>query len=210
MLRRDLLFGTERVAALSDGVFSIILTLLVLELKIPELPGTHIEEPIAQALLEQAPNFAAWIVSFILVARIWIVHHGIVATLQRCHLGTITLNFVCLGFCSLIPFATSLIGAYEWEPLAVAIFSATFALAGISLGLLARHVMVQPRLHRPDAPAADLTRLWQYHTFGITGWALLALALLAVSEPLSLVMWLFEPLVAMFATRPAFAPPAAA
>ena len=74
-------FGTERLGALSDGVFAIVLTLLVLDLKLPELPPGYAEPGMIKALEERIPNLIAWIISFVLVARIWIVHHSIVANL---------------------------------------------------------------------------------------------------------------------------------
>ncbi|MDX1584256.1 MAG: TMEM175 family protein [Thermoanaerobaculia bacterium] len=196
MLRRDVTYTTERLGALSDGVFAIILTLLVLELKIPELPAAYREQQMITDLEDQVPNFVAWIISFILVARIWIVHHGIIARLARCHVGTITLNFLLLGFCSLVPFGAGLIGTYEWDPLAITTFSAIFAATGVSLGLLARHVAREVHLHREDAAPLDLAFHWKYHAFGIPGIAVLSVLMIPVEEVISLGLWIFEPALA--------------
>lgn len=195
MIRRDVTFSTERLGALSDGVFAIILTLLVLELKIPELPA-HAEKQMLADLERQIPNFVAWIISFVLVARIWIVHHGILARLARCHIGTMTLNFVHLGFCSLIPFGAGLIGTYEWDPLAIIVFSSIFAATGVSLGLLARHALRESHLHRVDAAAVDLAFHWKYHAIGIPGVALASVLMIPIQEVISLALWLLEPAVA--------------
>lgn len=196
MLRRDITYSTERLGALSDGVFAIILTLLVLELKIPELSDLHSEREMLADLAQQLPNFVAWLISFVLVARIWIVHHSIIAKLARCHVGTITLNFMLLGFCSLVPFGAGLIGTYEWDPLAIIIFSTIFGLTGISIGLLARHISAETHLHRADASPVDLAFHWKYHAFGIPIIALVSILLIPVEEILSLGLWIFEPVIA--------------
>lgn len=196
MMDRSVTFSLERLGALSDGVFAIILTLLVLELKIPQLTATHSEQEMLLDLERQIPSFAAWIISFVLVARIWIVHHAILARLARCHIGTITINFVLLGFCSLVPFGAGLIGTYEWDPLAIIIFSGVFAATGFSLGLLARHAERESSLHRPDAAPVDLNFHWRYHALGIPGVALASVLMIPIHEVVSLGLWLMEPAVA--------------
>ncbi|MGB5952630.1 MAG: TMEM175 family protein, partial [Ornithinimicrobium sp.] len=78
-------FRVERLNALTDGVFAIALTLLVLELKLPNAgEGTAFLE----ALRQDWHVFFAWLISFVAIARFWIVHHSVVAQLERCHTGT--------------------------------------------------------------------------------------------------------------------------
>jgi len=187
-------YPTERLGALSDGVFAIVLTLLVLELKIPDLPGTHTEGQMLADLAERLPNFIAWLISFVLVARFWVVHHDILASLARCHVGTITWNFVVLAVMSLVPFGSALIGTYEYDPVAVIVFSIVFAMAGLALGGFARHVQKDQPLHREDR-VVDLGRHSRYHARVIPLFAGLSCALLFVNEILSVVVWLGEPLL---------------
>lgn len=205
MLRRDITYSTERLGALSDGVFAIILTLLVLELKIPELSARYSEQQMIANLAHQLPNFIAWSISFVLIARIWIVHHDIIARLARCHIGTITLNFVLLGFCSLVPFGAGLIGTYEWDPLAIIIFSAIFGCTGIAVGLLARHVGTEVHLHKPDAAPINLGFHWKYHALGIPAIAIASILLIPIAEILSLGIWILEPLIAFIRSNRAAA-----
>lgn len=209
MLRRDITYSTERLGALSDGVFAIILTLLVLELKIPELPEGYAEQRMIEDLAGQIPHFVAWVISFILVARIWIIHHGVIANLSRCHVGTISLNFVLLGFCSLVPFGAGLIGTYEWDPLAIVIFSGIFALTGISLGVLARHVSKTSHLHRADAAPGNLAFHWKYHAFVLPLMALVSMMMIPLTEIVSLGIWIVEPVIAFVASSQSdrFRPP---
>jgi uncharacterized membrane protein len=137
------LYTVDRLSALSDGIFAIVLTLLVLDLKPPEppVPGTDL----AGWLVTNGPDFLAWAVSFVVVARLWMVHHHVLARLDTIGAGTAVANLAFLGAVSLVPFGASLVGSYEFdEPGAVAVFSATLGLSGFLLGLLARHAGTEP------------------------------------------------------------------
>ncbi len=190
-------YSTERLGALSDGVFAIVLTLLVLELKIPELPQRFAEQQMVADLMDQAPNFLAWLISFILLARFWIVHHAVVATLARCHTGTMIWNFVVLGLASLVPFAAGLIGTYEYDPLAISIFGIMLGSTGVAIGLFARHAAKEVHLQRKGAFISDAHRHWRYHTRVVPLFAVASLALLSVEEVAAVSVWLLEPFAAL-------------
>jgi uncharacterized membrane protein len=190
-------YATDRLGALSDGVFSIVLTLLVLDLKIPELPPGFGEQQMVADLQGQIPNFLAWAISFILLARFWIVHHAVIATLARCHTGTLVWNFVVLGLVSLVPFAAGLIGTYEYDPLAVSIFAVMLGATGLSIGLLARHAATETNLHKSDQ-VTDVQWHWKYHARILPLFAVASIALLAIDEVASLAVWAFEPGAAWF------------
>lgn len=190
-------YNTNRLGAVSDGVFSIVITLLVLDLKIPELPNIHSERQIIGDLEGQIPNFIAWLISFLMIARLWVVQHDIIASLARCHLGTILWNFVVLGTVSLIPFGSALIGTYELDPLAIAIFSAILGLSGIALGRFAYYCEAETTLHRKEKDV-NLVLHWRYHAWVIPLVAVIACAFLFIDVHISLAIWLSEPLLAMF------------
>jgi uncharacterized membrane protein len=187
-------YATDRLGALSDGVFAIVLTLLVLDLKIPEVPAAASQQMHAD-LAAQIPNFLAWLVSFILLARFWIVHHAVLATLQRCHTGTMVWNFAVLGLVSLVPFAAGLIGTYEYDPLAVIIFATMLGATGLALGLFARHAATETHLHRREQ-VTDLQWHWKYHARVLPLVAVVSILLINVEEVLSLVIWGVEPFAA--------------
>lgn len=189
-------YATERLAALSDGIFSVGLTLLVLDLKIPELPAQYAEQVLIADLRAQVPNFLAWLVSFVLLARLWIVHHAVVASLARCHVGTMIWNFVVLALVSLVPFAASLIGSYEFDPIAIAVFAVTLGLTGLSVGLFARHAARETHLHREEQ-VTDLQWHWRYHARVLPGVAAGSILLLGVDTVAALAVWLVEPIAAL-------------
>jgi uncharacterized membrane protein len=182
-------YGTERLNALSDGVFAIVLTLLVLDLGLPEPP--HPGHSLAHELGENIPDFLGWLVSFVVIARVWVVHHAITASMKRAHTGTLVLNFVLLGLISLTPFSSSLIGAYEFhEGLATAVFSFQLGLVCLVVGLLARHVHTEPRVRADDAD--DLSWHWRHHVRVVPVVAAGAVAISFVEPYLAIALWGLE------------------
>lgn len=126
-------FDVGRVSALSDGVFAIAMTLLVLALKLPDLgPGLG-RDAFAAALLEQAPRFASWLLSLAILCRLWITQHALLAEGDTRSRGFVGWTFLFLGAVSFIPFPTSLLSEHHDQTLSVVIFSATIAAAGIAL-----------------------------------------------------------------------------
>ena len=98
-----------RVIALSDGVFAIILTILVLERQVPELePGRSL----GSVLVGLGPKFVAYVISFLMTGMYWVRHRDLFAGVRHVDLAVVWLNLLFLPPASLIPFAASLLGAY--------------------------------------------------------------------------------------------------
>jgi uncharacterized membrane protein len=91
-----------RVLALSDGVFAIIITLLVLEIHVPELTQGH---SLNQALAEIRPSFVAFVISFILAGMYWVGHRDLFALIRRTDRVLVWLNILYLLPLCLLPFA---------------------------------------------------------------------------------------------------------
>jgi uncharacterized membrane protein len=135
-------FTSDRLCALSDGVYAIVLTLLVLELKVPEsayLSETALEE----VLYEQRLKFAAYLISFFAITKFWVDHHAVFNIIRKTDHGILGANFVHLLFLSLLPFSSSLVGGFASNHPAQFIFLAGLALCGLSqaliLGYASRH-----------------------------------------------------------------------
>lgn len=114
----------SRIVAFSDGVFSIAITLLVLELKLPE-DLAHGE--IWHALGEQREQFLAYAISFAVIARFWLVHHSFFSEVRAFDTRLIGLNMLYLGFVVLIPFSSQVLGEYGGTLPAVVVYSANLA-----------------------------------------------------------------------------------
>jgi uncharacterized membrane protein len=113
------LHDPARVLALSDGVFAIIITLLVLDVHVPEVTQG---QSLNQALAEVRPSFTAFVISFILAGMYWVGHRDLFALLRRTDRGLVWLNILYLLPLCLLPFATGMLGRYQQEPVALRIY----------------------------------------------------------------------------------------
>lgn len=146
MAKRIRYYKTERLGALSDGIFAIVLTLLVLELRLP--PATDEGSQVWEALVENNHELIGWVVSFVVLARMWAIHHDTLASLRLVSSRTILINFVFLATISLVPFAAKLVGTYEFtDPMAIIVFSAMLGLTGLTLGWVITAAEADARLH---------------------------------------------------------------
>lgn len=149
MAKRIRYYKTERLGALSDGIFAIVLTLLVLELKLPAATGTGSQ--VWLALAANLHELIGWVVSFVVLARMWAIHHDTLAALRLVSSRTILINFLFLGTISLVPFAAKLVGTYEFtDPMAIIVFSAMLGLTGLTLGWVIAAAEADARLHTPE------------------------------------------------------------
>lgn len=171
-------FKPERMNALADGIFAVVLTLLVLELRLPET-----DESILVLIRDDLRVFVAWLISFLVLARFWLVHHAVTARLRACRIGTLVLNFGVLGTVSLLPFSADLLGTERIsEPWSTIVFAVNVGLISLSLGLLARHALREPGLLHPAQSRTVLGRHRSHHLYVLPAVAV-ASALLAFVHP---------------------------
>ncbi len=144
----------NRIEAFSDGVFAIIVTLLVLELKAPPLKDPASVAELAHALREIFPKFLSCLISFIIVCKFWLNHHHILALARHADYGLVWLNSIFLLGQSFIPFPSALMGEYPDNRLAASFFGLVFALN--TLLFLALQAYILRRLIKPEfAPLQD-------------------------------------------------------
>ncbi len=129
-----------RVEAFSDGVIAIIITIMVLELKLPEALAHGLDPKI---LAEIAPRFGAYALSFLVVAVMWVNHHALTETLHRAGPGFLWLNNLLLFGMSLIPLVTAFYGDHPLEAIPAAAYGLVLSLTawtftGMRLWLLRR------------------------------------------------------------------------
>jgi len=106
---------TDRLLAMTDGVVAIIITIMVLELKVPE--GASWE-----ALAHAWPVFVAYALSFVYVAIYWNNHHHFFHLVSRVNGSVLWANFHLLFWLSLIPFSTAWLGEHAFEPVPTALY----------------------------------------------------------------------------------------
>ena len=122
-------FTPNRLEALTDGVFAIVMTLLVLELSVPEIAHPSLQAELPRRLLELWPKLYSYVLSFIVLGLLWTLHHRSFHSIKRSDNALVWLNIVFLMFVALIPFSTSLIGDYGTEQLSFAIYATNVLLA---------------------------------------------------------------------------------
>jgi uncharacterized membrane protein len=116
--------GTNRIEAFSDGVIAIIVTIMVLELKLPP-------DGSPQSLVKVAPTVLSYILSFIVVAIMWVNHHQLLHAARRADGRLLWANNFLLFCMSLIPFATAYLGQHYTDPLPAALYGFVMALSGL-------------------------------------------------------------------------------
>jgi uncharacterized membrane protein len=123
--------GKARLEAFSDGVIAIIITIMVLEMKVP-----HGED--LAALGPIAPVFLSYVLSFVNVGIYWNNHHHMLHACHKVNGPILWANLHLLFWLSLFPFVTGWMGENHFAPMPVALYGAVLILAGVAYYILAR------------------------------------------------------------------------
>jgi uncharacterized membrane protein len=149
--------GKSRLEAFSDGVIAIIITIMVLELKVPHASPDH---PATLADLKPLiPTFLAYVLSFIYVGIYWNNHHHLFHAAKQVRGSILWANLHLLFWLSLVPFATNWIGETRFAPIPVALYGALLLASAIAFDILSRLLV---RHHgRESLLASALGRHWK-------------------------------------------------
>ncbi len=158
----------SRLLALSDGVFAIIMTLLVLELRVPQ----HLSEgELWSVLLNAAPTFAAYVFGFLLAGVYWIGHRDLFNRVRIVSYGVLWLNIVFLMIASLIPFGAGLLGHYPYSPTVLAIYGVLLAALATCRLVIYRFVTAHVELLYAPVPPILRRRVTQVMVFAIVAFS---------------------------------------
>jgi uncharacterized membrane protein len=178
---------TTRLEAFSDGVFAIAITLLVLEIRVPEGAG----DDLGHELAHQWPSYLAYLVSFLVVGIIWMNHHAVLDHLREADRPLMALNLFLLLWTSLIPWPTRLVAEYmreggDSERVAALIYAGTMTMMGVAFGLLWRYAC-RHGLLAGGLSEAEIKRRTRRFTLGSPIYAL-SIAVAVFSAPACLVI----------------------
>ena len=134
-------FSKTRVESFSDGIFAVIITLLVLEIRVPAIVHNTSVIELGRGLITTFPKILSWIVSFLIVCVIWVNHHQVFEQLKLVTHSIFWLNANLLLWCTLIPFPTALIGDYINNPLSLIVFGFILALMAFAFYILRVNVI---------------------------------------------------------------------
>jgi uncharacterized membrane protein len=158
---RTLQWSTGRVEAFSDGVLAIAITLLVLEIKLPEGAYDHLW----RSLVDEWPSYLAYVTSFLTIGGIWMAHHGLFVRLRYVDARVMQLNIVLLMVVAFLPFPTGVLAdalhaSDRAERVAIGVYGGTLLASRLLFAALARYAVAHPELHAELAgpgplPAAE-------------------------------------------------------
>ena len=169
--------ATGRLEALSDGVYAIAITLLVLDIAVPE--STAAKKDLLSAVGHLWPSYLAYVVSFSTIGASWLGHNVISEYLDHANAAFIRLNLLLLLFVAFLPFPTRLFADYiaedRPERVAATIYGIFLLLSSSLLWVLWRYA-VRARLVRPDTADEEVQFLTQRLTPGLGGYVILIVA----------------------------------
>ena len=152
-------WDTGRIEAFSDGVFAIAITLLVLDLDVPESAFSHL----LRGFADQWPAYLAYTTSFVTIGGIWMLHHGVFRRLRYANNAIMRVNLVLLMAVSFLPFPTRLvaqaIASSSAERAAVLIYGASLLGISIVFGALSYAIARDPTLLQPGVTADEVNAL---------------------------------------------------
>ena len=123
----------DRIVFFSDAVFAIAITLLVLDIKVPEIPDDQVAAELPAQLLALWPKYFGYVLSFVVIISFWNIHHTIFSTIRGYDKALIWQNSAFLMFVAVVPFPTALLSEYGNHQLPVAIYAATLAVGRLLL-----------------------------------------------------------------------------
>lgn len=144
-----------RLLALSDAVFAIAMTLLALDLKVPDVGKNPTSADLAKHLVENSSAYFSFLISFYIVASYWGRHHRLMRAVETTQPALTRDTLLLLFLVAAMPFLASLIGRYGGVAIALAIYGAVNALASLTLMSLSRDVR---RLHTRAEATQDYSR----------------------------------------------------
>lgn len=185
---------THRIEALTDGIFAIAMTLLVLTLDLPELEKGLTQTGLHQLLLAQRDKFLNYGLSFVLLAIFWIIHHEQFHVIKRTDRKHLWINIFALMSIVLIPFSTSLVGDYPDDWMAEFFFGSNIFIIGV---LFNSNWAYATKGHRLVEASLDRRRIALGKKRGAVTplVSLLAMGLSLIHPQLSLYVYILIPLI---------------
>ena len=185
--------GLERIVFFSDAVMAIAITLLAIDLKVPEIATSVAATELPRALRDLGPQFMSFIISFFVIGIYWMSHHRYFRFIQRYDGGLIALNLLFLLFIVLMPFVASLFGQYYYLPLGMSVYAAAVAATGLSMGALwwyasHHHRLIDEHLDEQFIRARSIA-------LAVPLLFLVSIPFTFVSRTLAVILWCTLPLV---------------
>lgn len=178
-----------RLEAFSDGVFSIVITLLILDVRLPnDVPS------VIEGLREVVPQTITFVLSFVIVGVYWVAHHNMLHFLRATDRYLLWLNLMLLLTVVFIPFSASLLGRHLEDPLSVTVYGANLMLVNAAGTALWLYATGKPALTHDAVPAELRLFIARLHLSPV----------LVYAAAVILARWQIALSLVLFAAVPAF------
>ncbi len=129
-------FALDRIIFFSDAVFAIAITLMALDLRVPEMPLSQAATDLPQQVAAMTPKFISYILTFLIIGSYWVSHHRDFQYIKRYDRRLIWINLLLLMFVAFLPFPNGLLGNYPAPQFTVTFYAASLAAIGFVKALL--------------------------------------------------------------------------
>lgn len=179
----------SRLDQLSDGIFAIVMTILVFEIRVPEYTGIISERNLVNAIINMYPLFLSYLLSFSLLFTYWRSHHLIASVLAKnIDPKFSNLNGIFLFFVALVPFSSHLLGRYSNSETAITFFALNIILIGMSLFRMRTYVIKSRTIENMPFTKRENEHANMHILFPV-GAAIVAIAVSFFSNILALVLF---------------------
>jgi uncharacterized membrane protein len=179
----------NRIEAFSDGVFAIVITIMVFEIKIPHVPVSELNE----ALVGVLPKILAFVLSFVIIGVYWVSHHNMLHFLENVDRVALWLNNLVLLTVAIIPFPTALLGEYPHVSTPIIFYGLTLASVNLSGAIFWSYTTKNKRLTKINLNSDFAKRVKVVHSLPIFFY-LFACAISFYSTDISYLIFILVPL----------------
>jgi uncharacterized membrane protein len=148
----------QRLEAFSDGVFAIVMTLLVIEIRVPELHAAFSEAKLLHSLEELTPLFFSFFLSFAVLTGYWTSHNFLFTIMSKnADRNLAYLNILFLSFVSLIPFSSHLLGSYSDSQVAITFYSMNILILAFLTYVIREYIIKSRTIKNPELSEINIT-----------------------------------------------------
>jgi uncharacterized membrane protein len=176
-----------RVLALSDGVFAIAITLLILEIAVPAGTGNA---GLGKALLDLWPRYLAYGLSFLVIARFWVIHRQSFRLIARDDTTLVWLNLLLLMLVAFLPFPTAVLGRHGGSPAAAVLYAASVGLASTASAVCWWYASGRGGLLKPGTGPAQI-RAMRVRSLSVPVFFALTVPVAILAPYAAEILWIF-------------------
>ncbi len=192
--------GLERIVFFSDAVMAIAITLLAIDLKVPEIDPNLALTELPRQLKELSPSLMTFFISFVVIGIYWISHHRYFGLIKRYDTRLMLLNLVFLFFIACMPFMANLLGRFVFVPTALIAYTLAVAALGIAMALIWSYASHRHRLIAADVHPDEIRKI-SVRLYSAPVMFLLAVPFAKAGSWAVITIWWLSPLAVLLAIR---------